>query len=510
MNLMEQSGFSLNTLTFLDSRMSKNKRKQTGSVEADPQLLFQQFSPTLYFEQPKHSDKEGWFVIGEQTVPAAREAFWETIRRWTLEPQFVIPPIKKAEIKSTVESDRDDHTGNSVEPIESVFRDLIPKRESKDAILTERVDYFENDKEARVTYQPILKEDASELPFYYPKVKAYSFVYSLDTKEEEEDFEESKGNLRLEIIPLDTSDVCVTDSKMQYALKTILHKLFKWCIQARLGYKKKAQHDVLVPKETYQSMYQYIKSKYGPELVANWTEKTDPKKFVYEDLAIASYLLCLWKEEEQKTKRKQTFVDLGCGNGLLTYLLANEGYEGYGVDIADRKIWPALCKSNKEMLRVEAIYPAEVTYPNTEWLIGNHADELVPWIPIIASKSGANCKFMIIPCCFYGLDGTRSLSLPESETLGKYRAYTNYVKEIATKVAGYTCEEDYLRIPSTKNIAIVGRIKQEIKESDQSLDKSIQMASQSFIPRKTDREKEEERQELLLKKPKLETVNEAG
>lgn len=66
-------------LTFLDSRMSKNKRKQTSSVEADPQLLFQQFSPTLYFEQPKPSDKEGWFVIGKQVVPAARMTFWETI-----------------------------------------------------------------------------------------------------------------------------------------------------------------------------------------------------------------------------------------------------------------------------------------------------------------------------------------------------------------------------------------------------------------------------------------------
>jgi hypothetical protein len=38
-------------------------------------------------------------------------------------------------------------------------------------------------------------------------------------------------------------------------------------------------------------------------LISNWTEKTDPKKFVYEDLAIATYLLCLWKEEEEKTKR---------------------------------------------------------------------------------------------------------------------------------------------------------------------------------------------------------------
>lgn len=100
--------------------------------------------------------------------------------------------------------------------------------------------------------------------------------------------------------------------------------------------------------------------------------------------------------------RKQTFIDLGCGNGLLTFLLSSEGYEGYGIDIADRKIWPALSEINgnkKDMLRgkenniyhcliastnsfkllVEALYPAKITYPNTEWLIGNHADELVPW-----------------------------------------------------------------------------------------------------------------------------------
>lgn len=49
--------------------------------------------------------------------------------------------------------------------------------------------------------------------------------------------------------------------------------------------------------------------------------------------------------------RKPTFVDLGCGNGLLTYLLVKEGYKGYGVDIADRKIWNSLCKDDKDMLR---------------------------------------------------------------------------------------------------------------------------------------------------------------
>lgn len=59
--------------------MSKNKRKQTSSVEADPQSLFQQFSPTLYFEKPKPSSRDGWFIIAEQVVPAARMTFWETI-----------------------------------------------------------------------------------------------------------------------------------------------------------------------------------------------------------------------------------------------------------------------------------------------------------------------------------------------------------------------------------------------------------------------------------------------
>lgn len=50
--------------------------------------------------------------------------------------------------------------------------------------------------------------------------------------------------------------------------------------------------------------------------------------------------------------RKPTFIDLGCGNGLLTFLLVSEGYDGYGIDIADRKIWPALCKNHKhDMLR---------------------------------------------------------------------------------------------------------------------------------------------------------------
>ncbi|KAF7723259.1 tRNA methyltransferase 44 [Apophysomyces ossiformis] len=278
------------------------------------------------------------------------------------------------------------------------------------------------------------------------------------------------GTLRLDIVPLTGSHAAVSDTKMQYALKTLLHKLFKWCIQARIGYKKKAHHDVLVPKDAYIDMYQHVKQTYATELINNWTEKTDPTKFVFEDIAIASYLICLWKEEEKRTNRKPRFVDLACGNGLLTYLLTSEGYEGYGIDMAERKIWSMLRGDKEEMLRVETLYPSQLSYPQADWLIGNHADELVPWIPIIASKSGDHCK---------------SLALRSEE--GKYRAYTNYIKDLG-KAAGYVCEEDYLRIPSTKNIAIVGR--QRRSSIDPETWQKIEAAGLAFVPRKTDREKD--------------------
>lgn len=47
--------------------------------------------------------------------------------------------------------------------------------------------------------------------------------------------------------------------------------------------------------------------------------------------------MCLWSKYFQN--KKPSFVDLGCGNGLLVYILNEEGYSGYGIDVRKRKIW---------------------------------------------------------------------------------------------------------------------------------------------------------------------------
>ena len=43
---------------------------------------------------------------------------------------------------------------------------------------------------------------------------------------------------------------------------------------------------------------------------------------MHEDVAIASYLLLLWEQDRRRTGRlsRQSFVDIGCGNGLLVSL----------------------------------------------------------------------------------------------------------------------------------------------------------------------------------------------
>jgi len=58
----------------------------------------------------------------------------------------------------------------------------------------------------------------------------------------------------------------------------------------------------LVEKPRYQEIYNKMKSKYGLDLVKDWPEVTDPQKFVFEDIAIAAYLLSLWEKLGVKGK----------------------------------------------------------------------------------------------------------------------------------------------------------------------------------------------------------------
>lgn len=229
----------------------------------------------------------------------------------------------------------------------------------------------------------------------------------------------------------------------------------------------------LISVEKYAILYNELKKKYGTEMVKVWPENTDPAKFVYEDVAIATYLLLLWEMDREVNNlvEKQSFVDLGCGNGLLVHILASEGHPGIGIDLRRRNIWDLYPKST--CLEVRTIVPsASSLFPETDWLIGNHSDELTPWIPVIAARSSYRCQFFLLPCCAYEFDGRKYQR--NSAAKSQYFEYMNYMKRVCEE-CGFKTDLDKLRIPSTKRICLVGRERTYSMESKDLQENAIRL-----------------------------------
>jgi tRNASer (uridine44-2'-O)-methyltransferase len=113
-------------------------------------------------------------------------------------------------------------------------------------------------------------------------------------------------------------------------------------------------------------------------------------------------------------------------------------------------------------------------FPEGTFIISNHADELTPWTPILAAAN--NCPFLAIPCCSHDLSGAKKRFPPPKELRGTaaagdltlnrnlssstYASLCAYVERIAAE-CGWVVEREVLRIPSTRNVAVIGRKKRK-------------------------------------------------
>lgn len=180
----------------------------------------------------------------------------------------------------------------------------------------------------------------------------------------------------------------------------------------------------------------------------------------------------LW-EQERKVKQLstlQTFADLGCGNGLLVFILSSEGHEGIGIDVRKRGIWDMYPPTT--VLETRAITPSDKSlFPQTDWIIGNHSDELSPWVPVIAARSSYNCRFFLLPCCAYNFDGRKF----QRRTCRKsqYNDFVDYALDISA-VCGFQTNIDRLKIPSTKRVCLIGNERIYPASEFDNREKSIQ------------------------------------
>ncbi|SCU85154.1 LADA_0D05974g1_1 [Lachancea dasiensis] len=378
----------------------------------------------------------------------------------------------------------------------AMVRRVIPRNPYKDAIINQTcltLNSTSFPETSLIVYKPHL-DQKSICPFYIPHVKAVAILLH-------------EKQLSVHYVPFteaDADELHNEDERVVRTARRLLQTAHKHSTGVMRGYEKKVEHDVVVDKVLFQDRYISLKKKHSRFLVDNWAESTDPKKHVFEDIAIAAFLMELWiKIYGSDYKSKMQFRDLGCGNGALCYLLIQEGIKGMGIDARQRKSWKIYPKEVQQNLQEQVIIPSILLRPHPEvkkrapeldhngrffpikiqdkiapatvvyssedllrsqsvnvtefppdtFIIGNHSDELTCWIPLLGYP------FVVIPCCSHNFSGQRvRYGVRKGHARNgnsTYAGLVDRVEALATRV-GWDVEKEMLRIPSTRNAAIVG------------------------------------------------------
>ncbi|KIW57146.1 hypothetical protein PV05_05738 [Exophiala xenobiotica] len=415
-----------------------------------------------------------------------------------------------------------------------VLRRLIPRKPQLDRPLNQWC-YVYNlsknpniDKGHVVVYVPDVESEA-DMPWYHPPVQSLAYFYKRTG---------SETTLSIHYLPF-TRSTDPLPSRLHRTFISLLQRFLRLAKNPAPAQSLNGSHaqsdsitattqsmtpsalkDTILPQHVVQDTYSRLKQRYAQDLISRWAESTEPSKHVFEDLSIAAFVIELWKQM-YTPDTFPGFVDIACGNGVLSYVLIQEGYQGRGFDARRRKSWAVLGMNDhldemicvpqpfldaasedeglQELMMRAQIYDG-LFKPGT-FIISNHADELTPWTPVLAALSCPEhpLPFLAIPCCSHALSGSKhrysakdiiihnrgvaasSAKLNDQEEQpasgdlkslraakvkaashtddkSMYACLTRKVVALAEEI-GFDVELTLMRIPSTRNIGIVGNRK---------------------------------------------------
>lgn len=122
-------------------------------------------------------------------------------------------------------------------------------------------------------------------------------------------------------------------------------------------------------------------------------------------------------------------------------------------------------------MQIRTIIPTESQFPDADWLIGNHSDELTVWMPVMAARSSYSCNIFLLPCCPYEFDGRKYCRV--NTCVSQYEDFLNYVQTVCEK-CGFLTDKDKLRIPSTKRTCFVSKARAYSEDAWKEMLASIQ------------------------------------
>ena len=446
----------------------------------------------------------------------------------------------------------------------TILRQMVPRNPQLDKPIAQTCLFLQSTTDKDDLRQTVVlyiphAHHVDAIPWYHPRVQALAYLHSWDSSPS---LRTRRGTISLHY-RLFPSEALPLPPRLLRTGQNLLSTLYRHGQGQLAGYTKRVHHDQLVSQQRVQDTYTELKAKHAKRLCDRWVEATEPSKHVFEDLGIAAFLIELWKDiyknngspedgakpnQQDLRPRFPGFVDVGCGNGVLVDVLLREGYIGWGFDARRRKTWATFDPSTQQHIKELILIPQPLfelqqstnhltnanggilskplstaptshlawhngIFPPTTFIISNHADELSPWTPLLASISLS--PFLVIPCCSHNLSGQRfrapsvfnsnsadvlapsyfaanvkksksvaiavtcpehEVSSPEAEQSNSvetgdlndlssksrakqpsaYSSLCDWIAYLSAKV-GYQVEREWLRLPSTRNVGIVGR-----------------------------------------------------
>lgn len=418
----------------------------------------------------------------------------------------------------------------------TVTRKLIPRKPKVDRALVQTCFMYSEDelsgetqKQRLIVYRPHVKT-ISEMPWYHPPVEALAFHYRGDSP---------VSSISIHLLHFSSEVMKPMPDRLHRTMLSLLNTLVRLTKHEKSTVKQNPQSairednvpdkkvssisspmsslslspadlkDTIIAQHLVQDTYTRLKEIYASDLISRWVESTEPSKHVFEDLSIASFLIELWKQMYPSPMKFPGFVDIACGNGVLVYILLQEGYAGSGFDARRRKTWQMLDMEHylTEQICIpqpfldalscstDSILPDTKVhngiFSHSTFIISNHTDELTPWTPLLACLTYPSSPnpFLAIPCCSHVLSGARHRYTPndvvqtstidpdadqpqagdlkdlrlakkaaQGDDKSMYGCLTRKVVALAQEV-GCSVEVTLMRIPSTRNIGIVGNRK---------------------------------------------------
>ncbi|KAH7917383.1 DUF1613-domain-containing protein [Leucogyrophana mollusca] len=278
------------------------------------------------------------------------ELFETAISQLIHHPEYNSTLILRSETISTALPPAQSQHLPGLHPHSNVHRKLLPRRPGRDAALEQHRTLYAYDEAefaglpCTLVLTPLAEKES--LLYYHPAVFHLAFRYIPSCL--------SPTTLRIEVIPLPNTP---TDPLS--------------------GFTVPPSPSSAPCTATAGDMYLLMCERYKRP-VDGRRGVTDPLKHVFEDIGIATFLMLFWKDTfgpvssndyqsinsdtDSDTVPRNTwprppggFVDLGCGNGLLTHILTAEGYSGHGIDLRACTSWGYYPPSTQRALHVWAL-----------------------------------------------------------------------------------------------------------------------------------------------------------